>query len=82
MAKLTDEESNLLKKLMDKQKAPDGPGIGRSISVSIDLGDEMQVKRAQRLGLLDMFNDDDDESPADDTEDTGPRRKGFFGDAA
>jgi hypothetical protein len=82
MAKLTDEEAGLLKKLMAKREAPDGPGIGRAINVSIDLGDEAQVRRAQKLGLLDAFGDDDDaaddDKPADD--DKSPKRRGFFGD--
>jgi predicted nucleic acid-binding protein len=86
MAKLTDEESKLLKRLTDKQKAPDEPSIGKSLNISIDLGDEAQVARAQKLGLLAAFTgDDDDENDDDDkgggNDDDGsdpPKRRGFF----
>jgi hypothetical protein len=83
MAKLTEEESNLLKRLTAKAKAPDAPAANRLLNISIDLGDEAQVTRAQKLGLLDMFGNDDppaDDPPADDPPaDDPPKRKGFFG---
>lgn len=83
MAKLTEEETNLLKKLTAKAKAPDAPAANRMLNISIDLADEAQVTRAQKLGLLDMFSDDtpDDDPPGDDPPgDDPPKRKGFFGE--
>ena len=84
MAKLTDEEQSLLKKLKAKMDAPEAPAVGKSVQVIIDLGDAAQVKLAKLHGFLtgddddsedDAANDDDDDSrPAD----TPPRRSGYF----
>ncbi len=82
MAKLTDEEANMLKKLMAKREAPDAAPVGRAINVSIDLGDQKQVERAIRLGLLDDTDTGDDGGDDDggDTDgDETPKRKGYFG---
>lgn len=82
---LSSEEQKLLKKLQKKAEEPDAPAVGRSVNVSVDLGDEKQVRAAHKLGLLsglfsddsdDDDNDDDDDGDADD-EDT-PRRRGYF----
>lgn len=81
MAKLTEEETNLLKKLTAKAKAPDAPQSERRLNISIDLGDEAQVTRAQKLGLLDMFSGDDDPDPEPDPDpdpEETPKRRGFF----
>lgn len=82
MAKLTAEEERALKRLMEKREAPDSGPVGRSVNVSIDLGDPKQVERAQRLGLLDLFEDEEPEvdTEADEADDT-PKRKGYFGAA-
>jgi hypothetical protein len=80
---LSSEEQKLLKKLQRKAEEPDAPAIGRSVNVSVDLGDEKQVQRAHKLGLLsglfdaDDADDDDDDDDDDDAEDT-PRRRGYF----
>jgi hypothetical protein len=84
VARLTAQEESLLKKLMSKREAPDAPQSQRTLNISIDLGDEKQVERATRLGLLDMFDDDEpdsdepepdgDEPEPDDT----PKRRGYF----
>lgn len=82
MAKLSAEEQAVLKRLTDKAKAPDAPQSERRLNISIDLGDETQVTRAQKLGLLDMFSDDDDPDPEKDPEEPDPedtpKRRGFF----
>lgn len=88
MAKLTSEESGLLKRLMAKSEAPDAPPASRHVNVSVDLGDEKQVERAQKLGLLDMFTGDDDTDTDDGNGDDGdagdgdgeeaPKRRGYF----
>ena len=82
MAKLTDDEANMLKKLMAKREAPDAPAVGRSISVSIDLGDEAQVRRAQRLGLLDSDEAESNgaEAEGESEGDEKPKRRGYFDD--
>lgn len=81
MAKLSAKEAKLLKDLQDKSEAPDAPSVARSLNVSIDLGDDKQVARAMKLGLLDGV-DDDDEGDGDDGDSGGddtPRRRGYFG---
>lgn len=84
MAKLSDEEAAALKKLQEKQKAPDGPSVGKSINVSIDLSDDSQVARAIKHGFLSpeeveedkKKGDGDDDDDADTDE--APTRKGYF----
>lgn len=87
MAKLTDDEQKALEQLLAKQEAPDEAQAGgdhRVLDIHIDLGDEAQVKRAQRLGLLKLFEDEGgDEDEASDGEDEvepddPPRRRGYF----
>lgn len=87
MGKLTSEEETLLKRLTAKAKAPDAPPSERRLNISIDLGDEAQIGRAQKLGLLDMFADDGEgegegkEGEGEGKEGEGeetPRRRGFF----
>ena len=80
MAKLSADEEKLLAKLMKKREAPDTPS-NRTLNISIDLGDDAQVQRAQRLGLLDMFEDDDAGGGDDDEEET-PKRAGYFREAS
>lgn len=82
---LTNDESNLLKKLLKKKDEPDAAPIGRSVNVSVDLGDEKQVKAAHKLGLLSgLFDSDDDDdkngdgNDDDDDADDGPTRRGYF----
>lgn len=72
----------MLKRLSAKQKEPDAPAVGRSMSFTIDLANDSAVKRAQKLGLLP--SDDDDETETGETGETEeevepddtPRRKG------
>lgn len=85
MAKLSADEEKALKRLQAKREAPDSPAATRALNISIDLGDEKAVERAQRLGLLDLLASDDDDAADDDAadDDTGddddaPRRSGFF----
>jgi len=85
VAKLTDEEASLLKKLMAKREAPEGAPVGRAINVSIDLGDEKQVARAIKLGLLDddsLGDGDTGDEGDDDQGDDTPVRHGYFGKGA
>jgi hypothetical protein len=85
MARLTSDEAKLLKRLQQKAEAPDAPSASRALNISIDLGDEKQVERATKLGLLDALtgdddetdDEDDDEDAQTDVEDT-PRRRGYF----
>lgn len=78
MAKLSADEEKVLQRLMRKREAPDTPS-NRTLNISIDLGDNAQVERAQRLGLLDMF---DEEEEAGGGEEEEPERDGYFGKRA
>jgi hypothetical protein len=81
---LSTSEKKMLARLQQKSEEPDAPPIGKSLNISLDLGDEKQVERATKLGLLDRLfgdNDDDDdetEDENDDTDDEAPRRRGYF----
>lgn len=83
---LSDEEAKVLRRLMKKKDEPDAPAASRALNISLDLGDEKQVKRAQSLGLLGAFSnddgDDDDDDAGDDDDDTDaediPKRRGYF----
>lgn len=82
MARLSKKEEAMFKALQEKMEAPDAPSIGRSVNVTIDLGDPKQVARAIKMGLLDNDEDDDTEDDGaggdDDDSDDTPRRKGYF----
>lgn len=78
MAKLSDKEQQMLKALQAKAEAPDEPSVGRSIRVTLDLGDPEQVKRAQKYGLLPADDDDDEPAPTNEPEDGAPKRGGYF----
>lgn len=81
MARLTDEEKRLLRKLQEKAEAPDSPAVARSASFTIDLGDEKQLARAAKLGLIDMDDDSDSDNDEDDNgepADDVPKRRGYF----
>ena len=89
MARLTADEARLLKRLQRKSEEPDAPPVSKSLSISVDLGDEKQVERATKLGLLDLLTgaDEDDDESADedddestDEDDDVPRRRGYFKD--
>lgn len=86
---LSADEAKLLKRLQRKAEEPDAPPASRSLSISIDLGDEKQVERAHKLGLLSgLFDGDEDENKpdadededADDADEEQPRRRGYFKD--
>lgn len=76
MAKLTADEERALKRLQQKREAPES-NVAKSLNVTVDLADEKQVERAQRLGLLDSFPDDSD-GDSDDGDEETPKRKGYF----
>lgn len=90
MAKLSAEQQKAFEELQAIADAPDEPASNnqRVLNIGIDLSDEAAVKRAQGLGLLDMFKDDlngngdgtDDTDDTDDTDNTdkAPKRRGFF----
>lgn len=86
VAKLSEQEQALLKKLTAKAEAPDEPPIGRSVSATIDFGDKDQLELAKRYGFLpaDEVDDSDadtsDKGDKSDDKDEVPRRKGYFGD--
>lgn len=75
---LSDDESKLLKKLLKKKDEPEAPAASRALNISLDLGDEKQVQRAQGLGLLGAFagsdDDDDDDDNDDDDDDDGKKK--------
>lgn len=85
MAKLTDEQEKALDDLLALKDAPDdpGPSRGENLNITIDLGNDVAVRRALKLGVLtrgelDEFDDapDDDDADADDADDDPqPRRR-------
>lgn len=79
MAKLSAEEKETLRRLREKERAPDAPGMARAINISVDLGDENQVKMAKRYGFL-PADDDEEEAPEEEEEegDETPKRRGYF----
>lgn len=86
---LSPDEKKALKRLQEKANEPDPPAASRALNISLDLGDEKQVKLAGKLGLLSDIFDSDDDDTDDDTDDTDdddhndepPRRRGYFKDA-
>jgi hypothetical protein len=79
VARLSKQEQAMLEKLTAKSEAPDRSPSGRTVNVNIDLGDPKQVKMAERYGLLDGYDEDDEETEDDDTDaDETPKRRGFF----
>lgn len=91
MARLSEEEQSLFKRLKEKMDAPEAKPVTRSVRANIDLGDPEQVKLARKLGFLDPEDDDDEDEKGkgkgkgkgkdddDDEEDETPRRRGYFG---
>lgn len=87
---LSSKEQKLLENLLKKKDEPERPEPGKNLNISIDLGDDKQVEKARRLGLLDwiMGDDDDDDDDdkktddddddSDDDDDDVPRRRGYF----
>jgi hypothetical protein len=78
VAKLSAKEAELLKKLQAKAEAPEAPASNRTLNIDIDLGDDKQVARAIKLGLLDAGDDDDGDGDDDDDGDEPPKRRSFF----
>lgn len=89
MAKLTDEEKGLLKRLQDKANAPDEAPIGKSLNITLDLSNESAVAIARKMGLLPSDDDGDGGGDGDGGDGGGdgdggggddtPKRKGYFG---
>jgi len=82
---LSAREAKILERLMKKKDEPDPPSIGKTLNISMDLGDEKQVERARGLGLLGFITDDDDDDDTDDEknddetdDDDAPKRRGYF----
>lgn len=81
MAKLSKKEQEALEALQAKAEAPERDTSNTRLNFSIDLGDEAQVARAAKLGLIDLGEDDDDDDKDKDDDDSDPpRRGGFFPD--
>lgn len=85
MAKLSKDEEDVLDRLMKKREAPDAPPVTKSISASIDLGDEKQVERAIEHGFLTRAEvkalkdgDSDDNGDGGKRSPATPRRKGSY----
>jgi hypothetical protein len=86
VARLTAQEEAILARLAKKREAPDPGPVGRSVSVTVNLGDSKQVALAQKLGLFDLDDDEPDEpndttDEPDDLPDDTPKRRGFFPDS-
>ena len=79
---LSAKETKILESLLKKKDEPDPPSVGKTINVSIDLGNPQQVKLAQQHGFLDMLDEDDEtEETEEETEgDEKPNRRGYFKD--
>lgn len=78
---LSKEEQEQLEALQRKAEEPEPAANGRSenVSITIDLGDENQVKRALKMGYLQKGDlDEFDEPPAEEEaaeEEEPPRRR-------
>lgn len=82
---LTKEEAAQLEALQKKAEEPDeepngAGGISRVLNVTVDLGDDAQVERAIKLGLMSAPAADEDEGEEEEGEEESPRRRGYFGD--
>ena len=83
MAKLSEAENALLKKLQDKADAPDAPPISKSISATVDLSDPKSIAAAIKHGFLTADEADElveDEKEKKEKPDATPRRRGYFKD--
>lgn len=80
MARLTDSEQSLLKKLQAKLDAPDAGPIARAINVTINLADPKQVAQAIKMGLLEPFEDEPADADELEQVDEAPKRRGYFND--
>jgi hypothetical protein len=80
VAKLTAQEQELYDKLHSKRESPDSPPVSKSISASIDLGDEKQVARAIEHGFLTAAEVKElkEEEKEDKKKDSTPRRRGSY----
>ena len=76
MAKLSDEEIATLKKLQEKQKAPDAPSP--SVNYTLDLASDAAWERAKQLGIVSEPNGSDDDDDSDEDADDAPRRRSYF----
>lgn len=83
MAKLSDSEKAMLKKLQEKSEAPDAPPVTKSVSATVDLSNEKSIAAAIKHGFL---TEDEAEELVEDEKENGkktssastPRRKGYF----
>lgn len=83
MAKLSEAEKATLKKLREKEEAPDAPPVSKSISATVDLSDEKSVAAAIKHGFLtadevEELQDNDDDDSDNGKKTATPRRKGYF----
>ena len=79
---LSKEEQETLEALQRKAEEPEPAANGRSenVSITIDLGDENQVKRALKMGYLqkgdlDEFDEPEPEGEEKPEEEEPPRRR-------
>lgn len=70
----------MLAALQKKAEEPDAPPVGKSVSITLDLGNAEQVKQAKRYGFLPADLDDEEEEETPDEEEETPKRRGYFGD--
>jgi hypothetical protein len=81
---LSKSEQSMLEKLQRKAEEPDAGPIGKSVNIMVNLGDAAQVAMARKFGFL-PDDDVDDEGDGEDSDedrqaDSGPKRRGYFGD--
>lgn len=83
MAKLSDEEQSLLKRLTAKAEAPEPDPVRKSVNFNLDLSNPEHFALAKREGWLtpdDPPPPSDGDGDGDGDGDEKPRRTGYFKD--
>lgn len=82
MAKLSESEKAMLKRLQEKADAPDAPPISKSITATVDLSNEKSIAAAIKHGFLtaDEAEELKEEEKKEKKGDATPRRRGYFKD--
>jgi hypothetical protein len=80
---LSKKEQTMLENLQRKAEEPDSGPVGKSVSVMVNLADAAQVAMAKKFGFLPDDDADGDDGDDDDDareDDSGPKRRGYFGE--
>ena len=80
MAKLTDEETALMKRLKDKLDAPEAAPVGKTVNFNLDLSNPEHMALAKREGWLQPDEQPNGDGGDGDEGDETPKRKGYFAD--